>query len=85
MEISLEDKLYAEKLGWDVLKYLKDNEERLHGLRQSLDSDAMRILNKILYILNDDFLDDEDCFERIESIVKIFHENNISTTRHDWG
>ena len=85
MEMSIEDKLYAEKLGWDALQYLKDHEERLHSLRQSLDSDAMRILNKILYILDDTFLDDEDCFERIEAIVKVFHESDISTTRHDWG
>ena len=85
MAIPIEDKLYAEMLGWDVLKYLKNNEERLQSLRQNLDSEAMRILNKILYILDDDFLEDEDCFERIEQIVKAFHESNISTSRHDWG
>lgn len=85
MAIPLEDELYVQTLGWEVLNYLKSSEERLLELRQAVDRDALRVLEKIQCILNDDTVDDPECFERIEAIVKTFHENNLSTTRHDWG
>jgi len=85
MSISLEDELYVQKLGWEVLRYLKSNEDQLRELRQEVNHDALQVLEKIQCILDDDTLDDPECFERIESIVKVFYANNISTSRHDWG
>lgn len=85
MTLSLEDELYVQTLGWEVLKYLKANDEHLLELRKETGGEALRILEEIQRVLDDDTLDDPECFERIERIVKIFHANNISTGRHDWG
>ncbi len=85
MALSIEDELYAQTLGWEVLSYLKSNEERLLDMRKEINDDALRVLEKIQRILNDDTLDDPDCFERIDRIVRTFYANHISTDRHDWG
>lgn len=85
MEIRIEDELYARSLGWEVMRFLKREETKLLALRQETDSDALRIVEKIRCILNDDTLDDPECFERIERIVQTFYANGISTSRHDWG
>ncbi len=50
-----------------------------------VEGDALYILEKNQTILNDDTLDDPECFERIELIVKTFYANGLSTNRHDWG
>ena len=85
MEIRVEDELYARSLGWEVLQFLKREEPQLLALRQETDSEALRILEKIRCILDDETLSDPECFERIELIVKTFYANGISTSRHDWG
>ena len=44
------------------------------------------ILEKIKKILEDDSLDDKNCFERIESIVCLFEEiGSDCGSRHDFG
>lgn len=85
MEIRVEDELYARSLGWEVLQFLKREEHQLLALRQETDSEALRILEKIRCILDDETLSDPECFERIELIVKTFYANGIGTSRHDWG
>lgn len=83
MEFSIQDELYARAIGWKVLDYLR--REHPGEAAQEVEGDALRILEKIQTILNDDTLDDPDCFERIELIVKTFYANGLSTDRHDWG
>ena len=85
MVMPIEDELFAQILGWEILKYLQNNGELLLQFRQKVDSEALRILEKIQSVLNDDSLNDKDCFEHIEAIVKTFYDNNISTNRHGWG
>lgn len=85
MEIRIEDELYARSLGWEVLQFLKKDERQLLALHQEVNDDALCVLEKIRCILDDDTLDDPDCFERIERIVKTFYANGIGTSRHDWG
>ena len=85
MSLSIAEKLYVQSLGWEVLRYLKREEGDLLKLYQETDSEALRVLEKIRCVLDDDTLDDPDCFERIEAIVKTFHAHEISTSRHDWG
>ena len=81
----IEDELYARSLGWEIMKYLQQEKDHLQALRQEVNMDALRVLEKIQRILNDDTLDDPECFERIELIVRTFYANGISTSRHDWG
>ena len=83
MEFSIQDELYARAIGWEVLNYLK--REHPGEVAQKIEGDALRVLEKIQMILNDDDLDDSDCFKRIELIVKTFCANGLSTNRHDWG
>ena len=51
---------------------------------QAIGQEAMRALEGIRRILNDDALDDPECFQRIASILTALEESGIFTTRHDW-
>lgn len=83
MEFSIQDELYARAIGWEVLNYLR--REHPGEVAQKIEGDVLCVLEKIQMILNDDDLDDSDCFEWIELIVKTFYANGLSTNRHDWG
>lgn len=85
MSLPIAEELYVQSLGREVLRYLKREEGNLLKLRQEANSEAIRVLEEIQRILNDDTLEDPDCFERIEAIVKTFYAHGISTSRHDWG
>lgn len=85
MSLSIAEELYVQSLGWEVLRYLKREEGKLLSLYREADSEALRVLEEIRRVLDDDTLDDPDCFKRIEAIVKAFHAHEISTSRHDWG
>jgi len=65
------------------LKYLKEA-EIVKGLALKTESKAFQILKEIRRVLNDDTLDDLECFHRIEAIVNVMEESGIQTTRHDW-
>lgn len=83
--IRIEDELYARSIGWEVMQFLRREERHLLELRQEIDSDALRVLEQIRCILNDDTIDDPECFERIERIIAAFDAHGIRTARHDWG
>lgn len=85
MSLTIAEELYVQSLGWEVLRFLKREEENLLNLYRETDSEALRVLEEIRRVLDDDTLDDPDCFRRIEAVVKAFHAHDISTTRHDWG
>ena len=82
MKLSIQDELFARNLGWKVLEYLKL--EHPEYAIQEIESDALQVLQKIQTILDDDQLDDPECYRRIELIVKTFHTNGLSTERHNW-
>ena len=51
-----------------------------------LEKECYKILMEIKAVLEDDSLDDKDCFEKIENIVSIFENAGIGCgTRHDFG
>ena len=81
MELSIQDELYARALGWKVLEYLR--REHPEEVAKEIEGDALRILEKIRIILNDKTLNDSECFERIEQIVKTFYATGLTTSRHD--
>lgn len=85
MEIRIEDELYARSIGWEVMQLIRKEEGHLRELRKEVDSDALRLLEQIKRILNDDTIEDPDCFERIEQIVQAFDAYGIRTSRHDWA
>ena len=54
--------------------------------REIVELQCYRTLQKIKAILNDDTLEDDSCFERIERIVRAFEEaGSNGGTRHDFG
>lgn len=85
MEIRIEDELYARSIGWEVIRFLRKDEGHLRELHEEIDSDAVRVLQKIKQILDDDTIEDAECFERIERIVNALDAYGIRSTRHDWG
>ena len=68
----VEKRLYAQAVGWEVLRYAK--ELNTHELAQKVDSDAITLIKEIKAILDDRTLDDPDCFQRIDAIVRAFHK-----------
>ena len=54
-------------------------------LSELVEMKCYEILKKIQAIIQDDSLDDEDCFMRIEKIICLFEENGCSCSgRHDF-
>lgn len=49
-----------------------------------LNTEAMDLLSDVLAILDDDTLEDPECFRRIDEIVSAFWAKGIYTPRHDW-
>lgn len=64
-----------------MLKYLKSQGP---DVAKRVTHTAMEVLGQIKEILDNDSVDDVECFQRIEKIVDAFHEAGIYTSRHDW-
>ena len=73
--------IWAKTLGEEMLKYLKSHD--LDVAKRTTHA-AMEVLGRIKEILDDESVDDAECFQRIEEIVDAFHEAGIYTSRHDW-
>jgi len=74
------ESLYAQSIGNAVLRWAKEYHPQL--LAAQANSDAIFILQEIQRILDDDTLNDPECFYRIDAIVSTFHRAGLSTTRH---
>ncbi len=71
-----------------VYKILKENTfpTKEITLKELLESRCYQALAEIKAVLEDDTLDDPECFERIEEIVCIFEKlGNGVAYRHDFG
>ena len=75
MELTAQEELAAQAIGLETMRHLKQEET---------ESKAMRALEGIRCILNDDALDDRECYQRIAAILTALEESGIFTTRHDW-
>ncbi len=76
----VEERLYAQEIGFRILDYVKDY--NVHELARQIDSDAVAMIKEIKAILDDLTLDDPECFLRIDAIVRTFHFHNLVTERH---
>lgn len=74
------DTLYRQALGELMLKAGRGAQEE--EIARLAGHSAIEILEKIRSILNDESLNDRDCFLKIDSIVSVFHANAIATDRH---
>ena len=50
-----------------------------------IENKSYSILQQIKQTLEDEALQDEDCFIKIEEILKVLEENNVFCDRHDFG
>lgn len=53
-------------------------------LASRLNASAMDLISEIKAILDDDTLEDPECFHRIDAMVDAFGAKGLYTPRHDW-
>ena len=54
-------------------------------IEDAIESQSCAILQKIKQVLEDESLDDSECFQHIEKILELFRQSGISVHRHDFG
>jgi len=82
MEFTIEEEFAAQAIGAEVLKHLKQTWTP-QMLVQEAENRAVKVLEDILRVLDNDALDDPECFRRIQAILNVLEENDIYSTRHD--
>lgn len=80
MKWTVSEELIAQAIGQAAMACLEPE-----ALVQAVNSAALELLEGIREILNDDTLDDPECFYKIEAIVSAFHRRGIDVSRHDFG
>lgn len=75
--------IYAKALGDLLLSYL--DAQGYPPLPRTVETHALEAISRIKAILDDEMLDDSDCYGRIEAIVEEFYRTGLYTSRHDWG
>lgn len=78
-----QEELAAEAIGLEAMRYLKQT-ETIRKIARETEKKAMEALEEIRRVLNDDSLEDPECFQRIDAIVTILGDHGIYTHRHDW-
>ena len=73
----------ANYLKREVANCLKQDRVVERILRQT-ETQALQMLADIRKALNDDQLDDPECFRRIEAIMAVYEAEGIAIGRHDW-
>ena len=77
---TIDEEFYARAIGWEVLKYAKEYDQ--HLLARRVECDAVELIKEIQKILDDEVLDDEACFLRMDAIVSAFGTHGLATKRH---
>ena len=80
---AIADEVFANAIGRKVLQYCKSRHV-LDETALDTQSAALSALEKIRDILNDETLNDPECFRRIERIIDTFYAHGIRTSRHGW-
>ena len=75
--------MLALSIGEAVLAYMRQAGV-MQDIYRAVDSRAVRMLEMIARALDDDTLDDPECFWKIERVMDVLEENWIGTSRHDW-
>lgn len=78
-----EQAFYERAVGAAILEYVKQISPQ--NMRQKADSSALQLVKEIRMILDDDSLEDSECFQKIEAIVVAFRSQGLTTSRHDFG
>lgn len=82
MNQDLSRAMYENAVGKLVVDYLESlGAVELPALAES---SALKLVAEIQAVLDDDGLEDLECFRRIDALVDAFHARNVPTGRHDW-
>lgn len=82
-ETRVEEDLTAYVIGQAFLDYTKQTGV-MQDILAAVDGKALQILEEIRCALDDDALDDPECFKRIEAILTVLENHGITSLRHDW-
>ena len=82
-DLRVRQEMAALSIGESVLGYMKQAGV-MQDIYKAVDSQAVRILGEILRTLDDETLDDPECFQRIEKILRVLEKNWLGSSRHDW-
>jgi len=81
MNLEIPQALYENVVEQMIISYVKTL--RIEDLLPKLNIEALNLLSEIKAILDDDALEDSECFQRINAIVTAFWAKGIYTPRHD--
>ncbi|WP_295747646.1 hypothetical protein [uncultured Oscillibacter sp.] len=82
-ELKTHDELLVHAIGIVILQHMK-KDEVLREILAMAETEAMQILDEIRQTLEDDTLEDPECFQRIKAILRILEKRGIGSLRHDW-
>lgn len=82
MDTEIPKALYEKTVEQMVLTYVSGLS--VDELVPRLNAEAMDLLSQIKAILDDDTVEDPECFRRIDAIVRAFWAKGVYTPRHDW-
>lgn len=82
-ELTAQEEMTAEAVGLELMRYLR-KEETVQRIARETEKKALEALEKIRRVLDDDSLEDPECFRRIDEIVSVLGDHGIYTHRHDW-
>lgn len=82
-ERRIRETMTALSIGEAVLAYMKQAGV-MQDIYRAVDSRAVRMLEMIARALDDDTLDDPECFWKIERVMDVLEENWLGSSRHDW-
>lgn len=82
MDTEIPKALYDKTLEQLIMTYVSTLS--VEELAPRLNTEAMDLLSEIKAILDDDTVEDPECFLRIDEIVSAFWAKGIYTPRHDW-
>lgn len=81
--LTAQEELAAQAIGLEAMRYLKQT-ETIRSIARETEKKAIEVLEEIRRVLNDDSLEDPECFQRIEAILTALENAGIFTSRHDW-
>ena len=73
----IQDQIWAQAVGEVHLRTAKNQD-----WKEEVDTRAVRLLEEIQAVLDDDSLDDPACFRRMEELLAVWNRAGLTTIRH---
>lgn len=87
MKLTAHEEMVADSIAFEIMgevtEYLKHT-DTIPKVIQETETRAIKALEEIRDVLNDDKYSDRECFYQIDAIISILSSLGIYTHRHDW-